>query len=301
MDILSFLKDHGIDFVLSGRNLSRGRVGACCPHCRDTGYHGAFTADGEFFSCWRCGAKNVNKTLQLMTGMSYYEVNKELSEYDGSSAIMTIERKKPQGTEVVLPGGPLERVHQRYLIDRGFDPDKLEKKHGIRGTGMTGEWKYRIILPLMEGGRCVSYTTRDYTGKQELRYKTLPIERSIANPKHSLYGDTHLCGTDKVIVSEGPFDALKLGDGAVATLGTSYTPAQIRKLSIYEKVYIVFDPEEMAQKRALQLAQMVSALGSEVEVIDIGGDGDPGDMDEESVKKLRKELDFPIDEVYLNF
>lgn len=300
MDILSFLKDHGIDFVLSGRNLSRGRVGACCPHCRDIGYHGAFTADGEFFSCWRCGAKNVNSTLQLMTGMNYYEVNTKLSEYDGSSAVMAIERKKPQGTEVVLPGGPLERIHQRYLIDRGFDPDKLEKKHGIRGTGMTGEWKFRIVIPLMEGGRCVSYTTRDFTGKQELRYKTLSVEQSIVDPKSVLFGSNHLHDTSKVIICEGPFDALKLGDGAVATLGTSVKEAQVRKIAIYEKVYIVFDPEEAAQKRARQLAERVSALGSEVEVIDIGGDGDPGDMDEKSVKKLRKELDFPIESVYLN-
>ena len=300
MDILSFLKDHGVDFVLSGRNLSRGRIGLCCPWCRDDGYHGAFTGDGEFYSCWKCGGKGVNKTLMALTGMSYYELSNVMDEYEGTSPIMVIERKRPQGTEIVLPGGPLEQVHKNYLLRRGFDPDKLEKKHGIRGTGMTGEWKYRIILPLMEGGTCVSFTTRDYTGKQELRYKTLSVEQSIVDPKFTLFGNSHVRDTSKVIVCEGPFDALKLGDGAVATLGTSVTPAQVRKIAIYEKVYIVFDPEEAAQKRALNLAERLSALGSDVEVVDIGGDSDPGDMDEKSVKKLRKELDFSIDEVYLN-
>jgi hypothetical protein len=66
-------------------------------------------------------------------------------------------------------------------------------------------------------------------------------------------------------------------------------------------VFIVFDPEEAAQKRARQLAERVSALGSEVEILDIGGEEDPGDMDEKNVKKLRKELDFPIEQMYLNF
>ena len=50
-----------------------------------------------------------------------------------------------------------------------------------------------------------------------------------------------------------------------------------------------------------KIRPILAADGGDVEVVDIGGDGDPGDMDEKSVKKLRKELEFSTDEVYLNF
>ncbi len=296
MDILSFLKDHGIPYELSGKNLSKGRIGVCCPFCYDSGFHGAFTPDGEVYTCWKCGWKPINEILRKLTGLQYLD----LQDYDGTSILQKIERKEARGIAIELPGGPLEDVHKKYLRKRGLNPDIMEGKYGLRGTTFSGTFNYRIIIPLQFEGRIASFTSRDYTGLQELRYKTLSIEKSIIDPKALLFNQDFAL-ENSIMVSEGPFDAFKLGDGAVATLGTSVTETQIRKMAMYENIYIVFDPEVQAQLRAKKLAERLAVLGKNVEIINIGGDKDPGDLDENSIKILRKELNFSIDKKYLNF
>jgi len=291
VNIVAFLKDHGVPYELSGKNLSKGRVGLCCVFCHDTGFHGSFTADGQIYYCWKCGWHSAQESLQRLTGLSYFELATALMEYDGASQIGNIARKQAQGTTIELPGGELKPVHRQYLEKRGFDPDILEAKHGFKGTGIAGEFKYRIIIPIEFEGKTVSFTSRDYTGQQELRYKTLSVEKSVVDPKNLLYNHT-LAVQESVMVAEGPFDALKLGDGAVATLGTSVTEAQVRKIAAYKKVFIIFDPEAPAIARAIKLAERVAVLGVDAEILIIGGNGDPGSMDREAVLQLRKELGF---------
>jgi hypothetical protein len=41
----------------------------------------------------------------------------------------------------------------------------------------------------------------------------------------------------------------------------------------------------------MKLAEKVAALGGHPEVIDIGGNNDPGSISKEYVQKIRKELD----------
>ena len=61
---------------------------------------------------------------------------------------------------------------------------------------------------------------------------------------------------DTVIVVEGPFDALRIGEGAIATLGSGWKNEQARLISTrFKRSYILFDAEEDATLRARKLAQ----------------------------------------------
>ena len=151
---------------------------------------------------------------------------------------------------------------------------------------------YRVIIPIIDtDGRICSYQGRAYAG-QDLRYKTLSIEKSLVDPKKMLF-NLNNCNKDYVVVTEGPMDTIKWGDGACATLGTSVTEAQIQLLTEYKKVFIIFDSEEAAQKRARKLADRVSALGvKEVSVIDLEDpeSKDLGGMDYRQISKIKEEL-----------
>jgi DNA primase len=136
----------------------------------------------------------------------------------------------------------------------------------------------------------VTYQGRDITGNTDLRYKTLSVEKSVENPKHCLYNLDAVEDKENIIVCEGVTDVWKLGKGAVATLGTSTTEEQVRKLSEYDHIHIVFDPEPMAQKRAKRLGEKIAALGTKVDIIDTGLDHDPGEMTAKEVEEFRKEL-----------
>jgi len=290
-DILSFAKDQGIHYELSGKNVSKGWMAFCCPYCNDNGFHLGVPLTGTHAFCWRCGSHPLDKVLMELTGLSWYELNNAMMDYDGSSSLLSVPKKVALGTKIELPEGSMEEVHRKYLKRRGFNPDELNRDYGVYGTGMLGDWKYRIIIPIYDkDGELVSFQGRDYTNKQVLRYKTLSVEESVVNPKFVLYNENKVKG-NVLGVCEGVFDALNMGPPFVATLGTMTTEVQCRKIAIYEKAYIMFDPEDSAQERAIKLAEKVAALGGHPEVIDIGGNNDPGSISKEYVQAIRKDLD----------
>jgi DNA primase len=175
------------------------------------------------------------------------------------------------------------------LIQRGLDPDEIIDTYRVKAGGIIGEWKYRLMIPVFQKGVLTTYQGRDITNTSDLRYKTLSIEKSVENPKHCLYNMDNATD-DVVVVCEGVVDVWKIGSGAVATLGTSTTEEQVRKLAQYKKVFILFDPEDTAQRRAKKLGEKISALGSQVEVIHTGLGHDPGDMTGAEVMELRHAL-----------
>jgi len=89
---------------------------------------------------------------------------------------------------------------------------------------------------------------------------------------------------------------MRMGDNCVGTLGTSITDPQIKLLSRFKQVFVMFDDgEEEAIKKAKSLASRVSILGSRVEIITNYADGrDPGDLMDDEVKNIKKELGFVV-------
>lgn len=290
-DILSFCRDHGIDYAFKGKNIGPGWLGLQCPFHRDDAYHMGFNLSGGYVYCWKCGGHSLESVIRGYLSCEEYEARAMLRLYD-TFAILTDEmaKKKAGGSNLILPGEPLTKPYRKYLIKRGLDPDEIVEKYGVKAGGIVGDWKYRLMIPIYQDKLLVSYQGRDISGTSPLRYKTLSVEKSAINPKFCLYNLDNAKDFQYIGVCEGVVDVWKLGDGFVATLGTSTTEEQVRKLSRYKTVYIVFDPEENAQKRARKLGERVSAMGSRVEIIDTGLDHDPGDMTEAEVGDLRKEL-----------
>lgn len=296
MDIVQFLQDHNIPYTSKGKNVGKGWIAFCCPFCSDTDYHGGFPLSGAYAYCWRCGGHKLETTLRKLTGMSQYEIQQELQQYDGTDSFYAgLNEKRSTATSIELPGISLIFHDRKYLKKRGFDPDFLAEKYGLKSGGIAGEWQYRILIPIYYKGKLVSWQGRDTSGEEgRIRYKTLPIERSVMDAKSVLFNLDN-CKGDSIIVCEGPFAAMRLGDDCCATLGTSTTEEQTRLLTRYKRVVTLFDSEPQAQERARKLAGKVAAFGVSVEVCDLElTDGrDPGDLSIEEVKKVRRELDFP--------
>lgn len=291
LDIISLCQDYGIPYGHSGI-VSKGRIGLPCPSkgMSDTEFHAAWNpANGSIYS-WVLGAIPVKEYLAwAVPDVSYTKLLKEYStEFDYVERIHI--RENATTLEYNFP--ELGKVARRYLERRGFNVEELITKYKFRDGGFVGDWAYRVIIPIIDtDGRIVSWQGRAYAG-QDLRYKTLSIEKSLVDPKKMLF-NLNNCNRDYVVCVEGPFDALKFGDNCCATLGTSVTEAQVQLLTEYKKVFIIFDSEEAAQKRARKLADRVSALGvKEVSVIDLEDpeSKDLGALSYQRVAEIRKEL-----------
>jgi len=290
-DALSFVKDYKIIYWTEGPNTQPGWVNIRCPFCSDSSNHGGFNISKAYYNCWKCGPKKLETVIKNILGVNYYKALEIVKEYLGRNQILNIlnKKEKKEVLKVDLPGEKLKKPHRKYLKNKNYNPDFLIEKYGLLGTNFVGEWKYRIIIPIYFNNRLVSFQGRDYTGKAKLRYKTLKDDLSVISPKQIFYNLDN-CRGGRIAVMEGAPDVWRFGDNFIATLGTGMTSYQIKILSRYKFVFFIFDPGEEAQERAEKYAQSVSAFGVCVEIIDLGGEKDPGERSEEEVKYIRKEL-----------
>ena len=274
-----------------------------CPFCKnpvDTHFNGGFFSLKPAFNCFRCGVHSYYDAVSLVLNISISETHKLLKSYDYIPK-ETFEKKVAKDEHLDLPGYHLEKKKKEYLRGRGFNTEYLESKFHIRGGGIAGEWSYRILIPIYFNHVLVSWTGRSILPKDVIkelgipRYKNLSIEQSVVNSKE-IFFNLDNCNGKEVILVEGPMDVLKMGDDCICSLGTSVTREQELFLtSRFEKVYIAFDNEPAAQEKAKHLGMNLSSAGMKVEVVNICEDfnkNDPGELTEEEVRQIKKELEF---------
>lgn len=297
-NFLKFLRDYHIEYLTEGSRSRVGWVQIHCPFCSGSsrGWDLGFCIDDGRISCWQCRGKTLSKTIQKLLNCSWPEAKNIISEYGGNktrpihhenSPVQVDKRKKvdfPPGTSC------LGLRHREYLLDRNFNPDLLEQVYVLKGTGPLGDYKFRIIAPILLDGKMVSFQGRDITGKSELRYKACPMDLEVLHHKHTLYA-IDLVEGNSVVVVEGITDAWRLGPGAVATFGTGFTSQQANMIiKRFRKVFLMFDPEPKAQQVANELSWVLGNVGVESFIVELESGVDPGDMKQEDANNLMKEL-----------
>ena len=126
----------------------------------------------------------------------------------------------------------------------------LERKYGIGCFKPESIYRFRLFIPVYFNGQLVTFTTRSYNDKVTPKYLHCPKRTSSLFAKETLYNlDNAKDGT--AIVVEGPIDAWRIGDGAVATFGVIYTQKQIKLLrERFKRVFIMYDADAQEQADA---------------------------------------------------
>jgi DNA primase len=292
IDIISLFENNDIEFYSSGKNTSRGWVELNCPFCgNDPSFHLGVNLSSGIYHCWICGAKGgTKKLIQKLLGVSFEKVDKIISNFEidileksESYRSEVSEINFPRGAEVNFP-----EIHKNYLLRRGFDYKNLIAEYGLKSYLHLGkEFSYRVVAPIIINGSIVNFVGRDVTGQQEQKYINLKNDKAIIPMKNCLYNIDSV--KDTAVIVEGIFDVWRIGHGAVATMGVEYTTHQLRLL--YEKklkkVFVMYDKD--AVRKAYKLGHILSTFVPKVEILELE-DGDPADMSEEEVSKLRKEI-----------
>lgn len=283
-----FFEDYDIHSITKGKNVQRGWINIKCPFHNDKSEHLGFNYEKGYFNCWHCKyIKIIDLIKILVPNENPYEIKKN---YETKSIIRqklnenknTIKNKK-----IIVPGNKLQKMHKDYLINRNFDPDYLEKKYKIKGTNHLGDYKFRIIAPIYYKNRLISYQGRDITNLSKQRYKACKKENEIIHHKHVLY-NFDSCKGSNLVAMEGIFDVLRFGDSSICTFGSEFTPQQVNFMKNFKRIFIFFDPDKGGKKASKSLSSQLTLLGCEV--YNITGETDPGEMKNEDIKYLRKEL-----------
>lgn len=294
VDIIKVLDKIAVEHRYQG-----GRwVQICCPWCDDHKYHMGYALDSGAFHCFRCGTHRPVETIARLAGISVGDAIKLMVQHRTNGRHKTETRLLAQhrghkfSGDVKLPTGvgPLGVWHKRYLRRRRFDPDWLESRWKLYGTEhLSGPWSFRIIIPVYQDGRLVTWQGRDFTDRSQIRYLSPSADECEVNIKECLYGQDLVHG-ESVVVVEGPTDVWRLGPGAVALFGTEWTDEQLVLLAGYQNIKVMFDGgEEAAQQSAQELSKALVLMGRSVELVTLP-EGDPADLTDVEARELMWEL-----------
>jgi DNA primase len=183
--------------------------------------------------------------------------------------------------------GDLRKAHREYLRGRGFDVEALISLWRIQAIGIASRLQWRVFIPIFYHGEVVSWTTRSISDRVEMKYITArPTEEKMPS-KSVLYGEDY--AGHSVLIHEGPLDVWKVGPGALCTLGTSFSIAQVEKLSKYPRRVVCYDAEREAQQRARSLCDLLAPYDGETLNVLLDSK-DPGSASDREIKRLRRML-----------
>ncbi len=297
MNFVKLFNDYNVEY---DTRVNKGWTNVTCCFCDDKTFNGGFNNAGDYYHCWKCGGHNFKQALARTVNIPFNDVDTLIEQYAGRNIVLnSLNKKQAKATKLTLPTDTFTSAERKYLKERNFNPKLLHEKYKIVGGGITGSWKYRIIIPLVLNGKIVSWTGRTILSKQQQqklkipRYKNLSIEQSVIDPKSILY-NLDYCNNKIGVLTEGAFDVIRMGDGFFCSFGTELTQSQISMIKErFEKVFIMFDNEEKAQEKARKFGLQIASIGVDVEVVDAYGDfskNDGGELTEEEVRIVRKEL-----------
>lgn len=299
MNFEKLFRDYNVPYSL---RINRGWVNCNCPYCdtKSTSFNLGFNPAGNYYHCWKSKHDYpIRQVLSALLNVSESSIDNILIDYQGVGETLS-EKKTSNIKYLELPTNTFTKAERKYLKSRDFDPKYLYKKYHIVGGGIDGDWKFRIIIPVYYQGQLLSWTGRSILSKEKLkqldipRYKNLSIEKSIKNIKE-LFFNIDNCKSDTVVLTEGAFDVLRFDGNAICSMGTELTESQINLLaSRFRKIFILFDNEPEAQKKARKFGLQLSSIGIEIEVVNAYEDFEKNDMGEcsqEEIEIIKKELE----------
>lgn len=291
MEFTDLLDQHDVPYQTSGKYCRPGWCQLQCPFCGGGSdpmkpYLGFNMARG-YANCWNCGPKRADILVSKLLGVNLAHARKLLKGIH-RGAVEEVEvrgrLRAPNGIDEIA----FRSAHWHYLKGRGFHPPDLFRLWGVEGIGKDGgRWRWRLFIPIHLNGKVVSWTTRGLT-EDEPRWLAAPANREMANHHDLLLGADYVRHT--AIITEGPFDAFRIGPGAVCCFGTGISPAQVQRASVWPVRYVCFDPEPAAQRRAKELVDALAPFPGETYNIVLDS-GDPAEATGKEIRQLRSLLD----------
>lgn len=293
IDLKNLFTELQIAHWTSGKNVSTGWVGVRCIYCNDRSNHLGINIETGKYKCWKCPAEGwLDNLLVDMIQVTFREARAIVARHRISDSPHIAIEKAPKPVKQLLKmpySSTLPKMHRDYLASRGFAPLATQKKYGLLATGPTGEWGFRIIIPIYMNGKMVNFTSRAIAG-QEPKYKHCPDPEAVIDMKSCLYNIDSV--QEQMVIMEGVTDVWKWGAGAVATFGTKVTDAQVMLITKKrpKDIFIMFDADAKREMEKLAARLATVARSCNVVYLPFNGKDDPGSFNHSDVLELKRKL-----------
>ena len=227
------------------------------------------------YQCWHgCGSGSLSSLLHMKLPKPPREVKKKVS-YGYI----------PPGDVVSLEGLGDEHPAWVYLKNRGFDPLYLSRVFGVcycsngkKFAGGTYDTSNTIIIPVTRDGKVVGWQSRLLYNPDEIaeeykkylgwkyedgkfikpsKYMTMPGYDKQTN----MFNMDQASKNDLVVVTEGAFDAMRVGKCAIATFGKGVSDEQVDIIkNTWLVVVLLLDPDAKRDQDKLYNKLRYSAI-----------------------------------------
>lgn len=286
-DLWEFLDKYHVEHSKESKHSTAGWTQIRdCPECGSDNFHLGIKDDMTRASCFRCGSKFVPTLLKTLSNASWKEIRHLIGQQDFVAPDANTEVYGGYKEPCTLY--PIREVPQvaNYLIkDRQLHTQYLQTVWGVRATDPFSDYAGRAFIPIYRWRRPVSWTLRATDPDAPLRYRNAGMDQKSYDEKSLLFGAN--LARDTVIITEGPFDAMRIGPGAVATLGLTVTAAQFGLMLKYPRRFICLDNQPQAQIQARKLADDLAAFPGQTTIVTLDAK-DPGCAPLSEIRALRK-------------
>ena len=269
--VIQICKDLGIQKITVVDDELHGR----CPFGHHEDWHPSWgiNLDKGIYHCFACGEDGTLLDLIMqLKGLRLLDARRWIGEaipnfediLDITSRIKQLEENHPLYLDNIILDAylNLEDVYESY---RDI-PFYIYRRYGVKYDSITE----RIAIPVYdEFGRLRAVIGRRAHADQWLRY--IPImPESGARFKDVLYGLYQLRNLSvgfqplkhEIYVTEGYWGVYRLVNqgmhGVVALMGTTMSDGQFRKLSEFDQVILLLDPDEAGRKATKRIAKQLS-------------------------------------------
>ncbi len=267
-----------------------------CPFCGDTRARLGVNSQTKLWHCFNCDeAGNLVGFLMRVLGLTYEAATEMIlagrNRRRGLTELQATADPpaKRAATSITLPAEfealkmPMLKRNGRfwrYLIQGRSLSIQQVQDYGI-GFARSGEFAWRVIVPVISDGQLMTFVARAISRERQPKYRS-PVG---ADNSRALFNLWRVAGQEEVVLVEGVFDALRIPDMAVATLGTHLSQAQ-RTLLIQagvRRVIICWDEDDTGLPQAYEAAR---ALRGRIEVLQatLPEGTDPGRLTVEALR-----------------
>lgn len=294
-----FLKQIGItDFKQSGEfNYS-----CCCPFHDDSRPSFSISFAEDKWALWYCfSCQTGGDFLDLKT---QFGKDLKITPYQPTLLqLMEAQFTPPKNNIVTLPEQSLYGTRKaiEYLQKyRGYDSEAAAQLVQLYGLYQgSGSWQHYILIPIRDlEGKDIGYTSRNLTSVGPKTKHAAGIDKT----DWLFGGDVVLkeYGSKEVILTEGPFDVLRLhtyGYPTIATLGPPVKKQLLLLKGVFRKVYTAFDGDLAGHKYQKKVSEVMPAHHFQLPY-----GKDPDDLSEQQARFVfREKRERSLEEMTLQF
>ena len=298
MNLKQFLEDNNIRFWESGKNVSKNHINIRCRFCGDSSNHFGINIYNLKCNCWKCGSHSFVDLIQILLNCK----KKHAISIAKSIRKKNYYKTKPQykwDRKLKFPKEATKKfpcLHLNYLKSRGLNPEKIIKQYNLYSCYLEGNYKYRIIIPIIENYKTVSFTSRDVSDESDIKYKTASPEESLIDPSQLLFNIDNASNSQDIAIMEGPFDVFRFGDGGVSLLGVKLTDGRLRRFKdlFIRKLYICLDNDKTGIEAARKIKYRLQPFPNieKCIIVKLQQHNDIGEMTFDEVQQLKYQLKF---------